>query len=166
MIQSTLARAGALTVALALVCAFASAGYAQQSIDDAFNEPRVMLYASKRFGNSREVRYAPTFGLRFEQPINLQQQSWQADLGQLSYLPMLELKLYRGHGSQFLFGNVPMLDSGAISVGSSTQESWRNPWFWGGVAVAALAIACATETGICEDDDDDTYTPPETTPGE
>ncbi|MEM1263945.1 MAG: hypothetical protein AAGH76_16220 [Pseudomonadota bacterium] len=167
MKKSAIARTSTLAAVMAAVVAFASTGNAQQSIDDAFSEPRVMLYASKRFGNNREVRYAPTFGLRLEQAVNVRQRNWFADPSQMNFMPMLDFRMYRGHGTQLLFSNIPMLDSGSISVGSSTEESWRNPWFWGGMAVAALAVACVTETGICEDDDDDTYTPPpEITPGE
>ncbi len=132
-----------------------------QSAENALVEsPRVMLYASKGFGSSARAKHVTNFGLRYEQPLLRTQSRWQFNAKPTRFMPMFDLRLTPGIGRQFLMSNVPMYQSAGYSADSSTEESWRNPWFWAGVGAAALVVSCTTDNWPCEDDDDDTSVSP------
>ncbi|MEO1034963.1 MAG: hypothetical protein AAFX44_05310 [Pseudomonadota bacterium] len=148
-----------IAFALAALSA-ATTTVAQTATDDAFDAPRVMLYASKGFGASSDYRAAPKFGLRLDQPISGRLTGWRADPGQFRYMPMFDLRLARGHGTTFRMANMPLYGGAAYSADSSTEESWRNGWFWAGVGGGLLLVSCLSDNWPCEDDDDDDFVSP------
>ena len=145
---------GFATLALAAGLA-AQPVLADSAMDEAFDTPRVMFYAVKRFGAASNRATAPTFGLRFEQPVRGARQRWQMDVSDLNFAPMLDLSLRRGQGGVFSLYNIPVYGYGTYydSVyGGYGGDKKRQAMVVGGVVVAAMVVSCASDNWPCEED--------------
>ena len=153
--------ARALVLAAFLWTHIAAPAYAQSSIEDALDTPRVMFYATKRFGANNDVRTAPSFGLRYEQPVSVGSMDWQMDASDIRFVPMLDYKFSHGVGTRLSLYNMPMYGTGAYydaKGGSYSQESWREYW-WVLAILGGAAALCILEEVICEESDNSRRSP-------
>jgi hypothetical protein len=110
-------------------------------------EKAIVLYVTKSIGAKKHLGQAPlAFGLRLQQssPIDFRRSH---DLFDLRYAPGVRTTLS---------------SSGALMYDSMSEESWRTPWPYFGLALIVAGGLCLAEELICEDDSDDDseYTPP------
>ena len=155
--------ARALVLAAFLWTHIAAPAYAQSSIEDALDTPRVMFYATKRFGANNDVRTVPSFGLRYEQPVSIGSMDWQMDASDIRFVPMLDYKFSHGVGTRLSLYNMSMYGTGAYYdssvVGSYTQESLRQyGWLLDQLSVVRRCFALLEEV-ICEESDDESAVP-------
>lgn len=177
------------TAACALFALLAQSILAPLALADDFmtaldTQPRVMLYASKSFGDSRELRSAPQLGLSLERAIDMgqsrtNQSRYQWGLGQNAEpkVAIVDLRWTKGYGNSVRVMNQPVylspmqLNSNEDSSGedsmSGSEESFGSGTPYGKAAwitVGLLAAMCATNTVICEKDEDGNYTVPTVDP--
>lgn len=162
-----------LCATLATGNTFAETNYmfGSQSVD---HEPRVTLYFQKGFGNKKHRLAAPAFGLSLERQGSFSIAPTYAtsfmDNNAHSALPpsmrLLDLRFsslsargVRINGmnidSSGSYDNESYDDSyGDGSYGSYSEESWKNPWLWIGIALGGTTLAaCLTHNVICKKDE-------------
>lgn len=152
-----------------------------QSFQDRFdNEPRMMFYLTKGFGDSRKLESAPQLGLRFER-------SFQLDSGRLSLEPMqrpafnqslVDLRWTGGYGQSLHFFGAPVyrspLQLNSSDIGDSSAEAsilkdlGESSGGYGYAILIAIglgAVLCAAEVVLCESSDSPRTPGSETSPG-
>ncbi|MEM7277547.1 MAG: hypothetical protein AAF385_05420 [Pseudomonadota bacterium] len=140
---------------------------------EADDKPRLMFYMSKSFGKKDTLASAPQLGFRLEQPIDIGNFNRNRRSSLALRVPIADLRWTKDFGQSFYLLNSPMYVSQlqlnswerSSSEGSMSGErsSLESVGPFGRVAiltVGALAILCATNTVICEEDDDGDYTAP------
>lgn len=137
------------------------------------DKPRLMFYMTKSFGKKDALASAPRLGLRLERPIDLGTITRDARFPRGLQVPIADLRWTKSFGQSFYLLNSPMYRSPLqlnSTEGSSSEDSMSGEsasleslGTGGKVAVftvGVLALLCATNTVICEKDDDGEYTIP------
>ncbi len=124
-------------------------------------KPQLMLYASKSFGEKSDLKKAPQFGLRLQRNVEKSPLAFTRGPVLAKTVSVADLRWTRGFGQSMHLMGVPLYRSplqlnsveGSSSEGSASGES-MGPYgtviIW---SVAALAVLCATNTILCEDDE-------------
>lgn len=132
---------------------FAVATDAPRPFDD---KPAAMLYFHKALGAGHAKRDRPlAFGLRLQRDFQPQSISWERTAIRAP-VALLDYRYSLGGRSTLSSGGALMFDSydeSSASVGAHPILKYSL------IGLAILAGLCATETWICEDDNDG-YTPP------
>jgi hypothetical protein len=130
------------------------------------NQPRLMLYVSKAFGEKSKLRKAPQFGLRFERSIDIGGLREDRNPIFAKQMSLVDLRWTKGYGRSLHLLDVPLyrspLQLNSTEVSSSEESSavdslsadsigTKGKVIFGFAAV--LAILCATNTIICEKSD-------------
>lgn len=129
-------------------------------------KPQLMFYASKSFGEKSDLRKAPQFGLRLQRNIEKSPPAFVRGPVLSKTVSVVDLRWTRGFGQSMHLMGMPLYRSplqlnsveGSSAEGSASGESMGS---YGTVIIwsaAVLAVLCATNTILCEDDDD--YQPP------
>ena len=136
-------------------------------------QPRFMLYVSKGFGDSSEIKTAPQLGLRLENDFSLGHSQYGHIRPIVLNKPLLDLRWTKGYGQSFRVLDAPVYLSprqlnsteGSSHEGGSTLDSLAHGWgLAAAIGVGTLALLCATNTIICEDDDEEYVIPDESGP--
>ncbi len=135
-------------------------------------QPRLMLYVSKAFGEKDRFKSAPQLGLRFERSVEMGALNHDPSPIFAQKMSLVDLRWTKGYGQSFHLLDVPLYRSplqlnstdGSSAEDSSSDGSTSEDSFGGYgmhilVGTGILAMLCATNTIICEDDDED-YTQP------
>lgn len=166
-------RTARVALAVFLVQCFLSPLAAAQDMASALdNQPRVMFYASKAFGDSGALRSAPRLGLRFERSSEHFGLARNAGLQTHSYRAMAEFRWTKGYGQSLLLAGAPVYasalhwESERSSSIAQSSVGFGNRWIMAGViTLGAAAVFCVLETIICEDSKDNYQIPDIGTPG-
>lgn len=140
-------------------------------------QPRLMFYVSKGFGESSKLETAPQFGLRLEKEFSPGNLPYGHKRAVALQTDLLDLRWTKGYGQSLRVLDAPVYlsprqlnSTEGSSQGDTSFESLGSGWGLAAVlGVGTLALLCALETIICEDDDDDYVIPDEAgpaTPGE
>ena len=162
---------GASAWLLAVVASPASATDFFSAVEE---EPRVMLFVHQAFGSKKTGVNAPRLGLRYERALESVDRQWSngfggPDLKPTHYAALVDFRLSKAGTSGLWFGQQPMLSWDSISgPGDDSLSTPAGKWKAGAYMLTGLGIigvACLAKVWICEDDDDDGYTPPSESPG-
>lgn len=185
--------AAASIIALVLAqSVLAPAAMAQSFQSQLENEPRLMFYLSKGFGNSRTLEDAPKLGLRLERSYRLDDRQFRIDQPtfeptqqRMFNQPLIDLRWTGGYGQSLSFFGAPVyrtefranssdvkggnpksdsLGSGEGSLSGIGESSGGYGW---AVLIALVggAALCAAEVVICEDSGYSRGRETDTTPG-
>lgn len=135
-------------------------------------QPRFMFYVSKGFGESSKLKTAPQFGLRLENDFSLGNSQYGHNRPIVLNKSLLDLRWTKGYGQSLRVLDAPVYlsprqlnSTEGSSQGDTSFESLGSGWGLAAVlGVGTLALLCAFETIICEDDDDEYAIPDESAP--
>ncbi|HPF26356.1 MAG TPA: hypothetical protein P5528_09620 [Steroidobacteraceae bacterium] len=131
----------------------ATATDAPRPFDD---KPAAMLYFHKALGEAFQQRDRPlAFGLRLQRDFQPQSSSWERHVVKKPAV-LLDYRYSLTGRSTLVSGGALMYDSADESSASFGAYPFLK---YSLIGLGILAGLCATETWICEDDDNDATTP-------
>ena len=165
MSRTTTGTAASVVVMLLAQSILAPLAMAQSFQSPLDNEPRVMFYLSKGFGDSRKPESAPQLGLRFEKTYRFETRPSVFEPVQRPALSqsLMDLRWTGGYGRSLHFFGAPVyrtpqqLNSSDIKGGGLKSDSLNDIGESSGgygwtvlIALVGIAALCAAEVGICE----------------